>query len=179
MANKREQKISDSSTAAATKAQGQADQIFGQQQAANANLASKYNSMYTNPMSSTEKGATLSSAAGASDAARGGAEQRVARSHNAAGLGDMATKLALQKGESMGKANASIQGEEQRRRMEAARGLSSLYGMNNNLYSSTANLGPAYMNVGQQAAAQSQSQLLPALIGAGSNMFGAAVGKWG
>jgi len=91
-------------------------------------LLPAYQNIAANPMSAEERAGTLSAAGGAYDAASQNAAQRMARTRNTAGYGELLDELARGRGRQMAQTSAGLGSEEYRRRMEALRGIQGVYG---------------------------------------------------
>lgn len=80
------------------------------------------------PMSAAEKAGTLSAAGGAFDALSQKAGERVAKTRNVAGYGELLDELARGRSRSMAETAAGLGSEEFRRKMAALKDIQGLYG---------------------------------------------------
>lgn len=95
-----------------------------------ASIAPQFQAIAANPMSAEEKAGTLSAAGGAYDAASQAAGQRMAKTRNAAGYGELLDELARGKSRDMAKTASDLGNTEFQRRMAALGGLGNLYSTN-------------------------------------------------
>ena len=97
-----------------------------------ANPTAQYQSVYANPMSAEERSGQLSATGGAYDAMAQKAGERVAKTRNTAGYGNMLDELARGKSKAMGEAESGLDTQAFQRKMAALGGLGGLYGTNVN-----------------------------------------------
>ncbi len=135
-------------------------QLFGQQQQVGNLLLPQYQSILNNPgLSPADKaavtGQSQGSLASAFDALQQAAQNRLARTRNSAGFGELTDELARQKGiaeagqaqqNQLAFTNAAFQ-----RQMAALQGLSGLFGIDTNLLGRTLGIPAALLNVRSNA----------------------------
>ncbi len=131
-------------------------QLLGQQQSVGNLLTPQFQSILNNPgFSAADKaaitGQSQGALSGAFDALQQSAQNRVARTGNAAGFGDLTDELARQKGIAEGNlaqqnqlnfSNTAFQ-----RQMAALQGLSGLFGVDSNLLGRTLGIPAELLNV--------------------------------
>lgn len=170
------QKLTDQQLAATNALNNQF--LSAQQQVGNT-LLPQYQSILANPgLSPADKsavtGATQGSLASAFDSLQQAAQNRVARTNNAAGFGDLEDDLARQKG--IAQSNQAAQNQFNfsntafQRQMAALQGLSGLYGVDTNLLSRTLGI-PAELLNARANSSRSQGGFFSALgSGLGSTL---------
>ena len=135
-------------------------QFFGQQQQIGNLLLPQYQSILNNPgLSSADKAAVTGQSQGALasafDALQQSAQNRLARTRNSAGFGELTDELARQKGIAEGNqaqqnqlafTNTAFQ-----RQMAALQGLSGLFGIDTNLLGRTLGIPAELLNVRNNA----------------------------
>jgi hypothetical protein len=135
-------------------------QLLGQQQQMQNSLLPQYQSIANNPgFSAADKAAITGQSQGALasafDALQQSAQNRVARTGNAAGFSDLTDELARQKG--MASASTTQQNQMNfsntayQRQMAALQGLSGLYGVDTNLLGKTLGIPAELLNVRSNA----------------------------
>jgi hypothetical protein len=131
------------------------NQFLGAQQQVGSTLLPQYQSILANPgLSPADKaavtGATQGSIASAFDSLQQAAQNRVARTNNAAGFGDLEDDLSRQKG--IAQSNQAAQNQLTfsntafQRQMAALQGLSGLYGVDTNLLSRSLGIPAELLN---------------------------------
>src|SRR5437763_11134334 len=131
------------------------NQFLGAQRQVGNTLLPQYQSIANNPgLSSADKaavtGATQGSLASAFDSLQQSAQNRVARTNNSAGFGDLEDDLARQKG--IAQSNQAAQNQFNfsntafQRQMSALQGLSGLYGVDTNLLSRSLGIPAELLN---------------------------------
>lgn len=93
-------------------------------------LDPQFRSIAANPMSAGERAGRLSATGGAFDAMGEKAGERLARTHNSAGYGDILDELARGKSRAIGETASGLDTEAFNRKMEALKGVGGLYGTN-------------------------------------------------
>ncbi|HVO59060.1 MAG TPA: hypothetical protein VMT51_15315 [Dongiaceae bacterium] len=140
------------------------NQFLGAQQQAGNLLVPQYRSILANPgLSAADKAAVSSDSQGALssafDSLQQAAQNRVARTRNAAGFGDLEDDLARQKGIAQSNLAANNQLEFSntafQRQMAALQGLSGLYGMDSSLLARTLGIPAELLNVRANSARNS------------------------
>ena len=136
------------------------NQFLGTQQQVGNTLLPQYQSIANNPgLSATDKsavtGASQGSLASAFDSLQQAAQNRVARTNNSAGFGDLEDNLARQKG--IAQSNQAAQNQFNfsntafQRQMAALQGLSGLYGVDTNLLSRSLGIPAELLNARSNA----------------------------
>ena len=147
---------------AQTNAQNQ--QLYGQQQSLAGSVVPQYQSMLSNPgYSAADKAAITGQSQGALssayDALQQSAQNRVARTRNSAGFGELTDELARDRGRDS--ANLAQQNQldfsntAYQRQMAALQGLSGLYGMDSNLLGRTLGIPADLLNARNNASRSS------------------------
>lgn len=146
------QKLTDEQLASIN---GLNQQLFGQQQQLGSTLIPQFQNILNNPgLSAADKaavtGQSQGSLASAFDSLQQSAQNRLARTRNSAGFGELADDLARQKGIAEGNqaqqnqlafSNTAFQ-----RQMAALQGLSGLFGVDSNLLGRTLGIPPELLN---------------------------------
>jgi len=131
-------------------------QLYGQQQQVNNTLLPQYQSILKNPgLSAADKAAVTGQSQGALasafDSLQQSAQNRLARTRNSAGFGELTDDLARQKGiAEAGQAQKNqldFTNTAFQRQMDALRGLSGLYGIDSNLLARTLGIPAELLNV--------------------------------
>jgi len=91
-------------------------------------LVPQYQSIAANPMSAEERAGRLSAAGGAYDAASQSAGERMARTGNTAGYGELLDELARGRSREMGTTASQLDTEAYNRKMAALKGVQGIYG---------------------------------------------------
>ena len=154
-------------------------QFLGAQQQVGNALVPQYQSILNNPgLSAADKAAVTSNSQGALssafDALQQSAQNRVARTNNAAGFGDLEDELARQKGIASGNLAAQNQlnfsNTAFQRQMAALQGLSGIYGTDTNLLARTLGI-PAELLNARASASRNQGGFFSSLgSGLGSTL---------
>ena len=162
-------------------------QFLGQQQQVGNTLLPQYQSILNNPgLSAADKaavtGQSQGSLASAFDSLQQSAENRVARTRNSAGFGELTDELARQKGIAEGNqaqqnqlafTNTAFQ-----RQMAALQGLSGLFGVDSNLLGRTLGIPAELLNVRNNAARTSGNGFFSALGSGVGSALGALPGAF-
>jgi hypothetical protein len=138
--------------------------LYGQQQSLAGALLPQYQSILSNPgYSAADKAAITGQSQGALssayDALQQSAANRVARTRNAAGFGELTDELARQRGR--GSADVAQQNQKDfsntayQRQLAALQGLSGLYGMDSNLLGRTLGIPADLLNTRANASRSS------------------------
>ena len=162
------------------------NQFLGQQQQVGNLLLPQYQSILNNPgLSAADKAAITGQSQGALasafDALQQSAQNRVARTRNAAGFGELADELARQKG--IAQAGQAQQNELAfsntafQRQMAALQGLSGLFGMVSNLLGRTLGIPAELLNV-RANASRNNGGFFSTLGGALGSTLGALPGAF-
>ena len=93
-------------------------------------LTPQFQGIVSQPMSPTERAGRLSATGGAYDAMGQKASERVAKTRNTAGYGEMLDELARGKSRAMGETEAGLDTEAFKRKMGALGAMQGLYGTN-------------------------------------------------
>jgi hypothetical protein len=156
-----EQQVQQAAAAAQAQQDAMNQQLFQQNQALQSTLVPQYQAILANPgytdaQKTAITGQTLGSLGSAFDALQQSAQNRLAKTGNSAGFGELEDELARERGRQTADttqqnqiafANAAL-GQQQ----SALQGLGSLYGVDTNLLGRTLGLTPQFLNVQQQAA---------------------------
>jgi hypothetical protein len=139
-------------------------QIYAQNQALRDIVAPQYQAIlaapgYTDAEKAAITGQSLGALGSAFDALQQRASNRLARTQNAAGFGELEDELARERGrQSAGLARQNeidFADTAYQRQLDALRGLSSLYGVDTGLLARSLGLPADYLNVRQQASRSS------------------------
>lgn len=135
-------------------------QLLGTQQQLGSALFPRFQSILENPgLSAADKAAVIGQSQGALgsafDSLQQAAQNRVARTRNSAGFGELADELARQKGIAQAgqaqKNQLSFSNTAFQRQMAALRGLSGLFGVDTSLLGRTLGIPPELLNVRSNA----------------------------
>jgi hypothetical protein len=139
----------------------QNQQLFGQQQQLGNSLIPQYRSILENPgLSAADRAAVTGQSQGALssafDSLQQAAQNRLARTRNSAGFGDLTDELARQKGiAAAGQAQQNqlnFSNTAFQRQLAALQGLSGLYGIDTNLLAHTIGIPAELLNTRANAA---------------------------
>jgi len=165
----------------------QNQQLFGQQQQVGNSLIPQYKNILANPgYSAADKSAITGQSQGALssayDSLQQAAQNRLARTRNSAGFGDLTDELARQKGiaqageaqqNQVNFSNAAFQ-----RQLAALHGLSGLYGIDSNLLSRTLGIPAELLNTRSNASRAGGSSFFSSLGSGLGSTLGALPGMF-
>ena len=135
-------------------------QLYQQNQALNGQVAAGYQNLLNNPgytpaQQAAIQNQTMGSLAGAFAALANSAANRVARTGNSAGYGDMLSDLARQQGQQAASLTQQNQlafaNQSRNDQLSALQGLSGLYGVDSSMLSQAMNVPTGLLNVRQNA----------------------------
>ncbi len=162
-------------------------QFFGQQQQVGNLLLPQFQSILNNPgLSAADKAAVTGQSQGALasafDALQQSAQNRLARTRNSAGFGELADELARQKGIAEAgqaqKNQLAFTNTAFQRQMAALQGLSGLFGIDSNLLGRTLGIPAELLNVRANASRNSGGGFFSALGSGLGSTLGALPGAF-
>ncbi len=162
-------------------------QLFGQQQQVGNLLLPQFQSILNNPgLSAADKAAVTGQSQGALasafDALQQSAQNRLARTRNSAGFGELTDELARQKGIAEAgqaqKNQLAFTNTAFQRQMAALQGLSGLFGIDSNLLSRTLGIPAELLNVRANASRNSGGGFFSALGSGLGSTLGALPGAF-
>ncbi len=162
-------------------------QLFGQQQQVGNTLLPQFQGILNNPgLSAADKAAVTGQSQGALasafDALQQSAQNRLARTRNSAGFGELADELARQKGIAEAgqaqKNQLAFTNTAFQRQMAALQGLSGLFGIDSNLLGRTLGIPAELLNVRANASRNSGGGFFSALGSGLGSTLGALPGAF-